>query len=110
MSSHKLLHDLIVLVVCVTVFMACDTTIHAHTHMTGPIWWAVASVYTTLDARTQEELQQKMFEAAHHGYTRALEELLNAGVPVDKQHESVSLTVHVGHFAFHAADSILEAI
>jgi len=36
--SHKLLHDLIVLVVCVTVFMACDTTIHAHTHMTGPIW------------------------------------------------------------------------
>ena len=108
--SHKLLHDLIVLVVCVTVFMACDTTIHAHTHMTGPIWWAVASVYTTLDTRTQEELQQRMFEAAHHGYTRALEELLNAGVPVDKQHESVSLTVHVGHFAFHAADSILEAI
>ena len=53
----------------------------------------MASVYTTLDARTQEELQQKIYEAAHHGYTRALEELLNAGVPVDKQHESVSVSL-----------------
>ena len=32
MSSRKLLHDLIMAVVCVTVFMAYDTTIHAHTH------------------------------------------------------------------------------
>ena len=32
MSSRKLLHDLIKVVVCVTVFMAYDTTIHAHTH------------------------------------------------------------------------------
>ena len=32
MSSRKLLHDLIMVVVCVTVFMAYDTTIHAHTH------------------------------------------------------------------------------
>ena len=50
-------------------------------------------MYNTLDARTQEELQQKMFEAAHHGYTRALKELLNAGVPVDKHHESVSVSL-----------------
>jgi len=60
-------------------------------------------VYTTLDTRTQEELQQRMFEAAHHGYTRALEELLNGGVPVDKQHESVSVSmcmcVHSKNFA-----------
>ena len=53
----------------------------------------MASVYNTLDARTQEELQQKMFEAAHHGYTGALKELLNAGVPVDKHHESVSVSL-----------------
>ena len=98
MSSRKLLHDLIMVVVCVTVFMAYDTTIHAHTHITGLIWWPVASVYTTLDARTQEELQQKMFEAAHYGYTRALEELLNAGVPVDNQHESVSVSLHTNDF------------
>lgn len=58
----------------------------------------MAGVYTTLDARTQEELQQKMFEAAHHGYTRALEELLNAGVPVDNQHESVSVPLHTNDF------------
>ena len=50
-----------------------------------------AGVFSTFNNTMQRKLQQMMFEAAFHGYTNALEMLLNQfGVPANSEDQTVS--------------------
>ena len=55
-----------------------------HTHFT-------TSVFSSLNNTVQRKLYQNVFEAAFHGYTKALEMMLSQfGVPVNIKNQKVS--------------------